>query len=114
MSTTGSPPGRHRNVRQLPMAQVQDGNAEMNCESNSGNDMPRRNVAEKFSDEDADHVERRESTWLVKGLWPRSGVCFIAGPSMSGKSFWVLDQASRIANGREVLGRRSAPSGTIY
>jgi hypothetical protein len=68
----------------------------------------------RFGDEDADYVERRESTWLVKGLWPRVGVCFVAGPSMSGKSFWILDQASRIAKDQTVLGRRSVQAGAIY
>jgi hypothetical protein len=68
----------------------------------------------RFEDEDADEIVRRDSTWLVKGLWPRVGVCFVAGPSMSGKSFWILDQASRIVKSEPVLGRRSVPAGTVY
>jgi hypothetical protein len=81
-----------------------------------GEYAPERTLAKasRFQDEDADFVCRRNAPWLVKGLWPRIGVCFVAGPSGSGKSFWVLEQISRIAKGQKVLGRRSVPSSSIY
>lgn len=69
---------------------------------------------DRFADEDADALEHVEGSWLVKGLWPRQGLCFVAGPSMSGKSFWMIDQASRVAKGEPVLGRRSVRSGVVY
>jgi hypothetical protein len=58
-----------------------------------------------FVVEDADTICARDGDWLVKGLWPRVGLCFIAGPSMSGKSFLVLQLMSDLANGRLVLGK---------
>ncbi len=50
----------------------------------------------------------------MKTLWPRVGVGFVAGPPGSGKSFWVLEQVSKIAKGEEVLGRRVVQSGAVY
>ncbi len=75
---------------------------------------PAEAARERFEDEDADTLSRRDGLWLVKGLWPRVGVVFVAGPSMSGKSFWIIDQASRVAKGQPVLGRRSLRSGAVY
>ena len=69
---------------------------------------------ERFKDEDADTVERREAAWLVKGLWPRVGVCFVVAASGAGKSFWVLSQISKIARGESVLGRRAVECGAVY
>ena len=71
--------------------------------------QPRRFVAE-----DADFVCHREGDWRVKGLWPRVGLCWVFGPSMSRKTFWVMNQASRIALGETVLGRRSIRAGVVY
>lgn len=67
-----------------------------------------------FPDEDFDTLQARDGEWLVKGLWPRVGVCFLAGPSMAGKSFLALELMSSLALGRTVLGRRSVRSGVIY
>lgn len=68
----------------------------------------------KFQLEDFDTLEPGSLRWRVKGLWPSVGVCFVGGPSMSGKSFWVLDAMARVCRGEEILGRKSIPSGVVY
>lgn len=52
--------------------------------------------------------------WLVKGILPQTGVAFMAGATMAGKSFLALDTALRIASGAKVLGRRVNQSGVVY
>lgn len=68
----------------------------------------------KFVREDFDTIEPGDLQWVVKGLWPHSGVCFVAGPSMSGKSFWTLDKLAKVALGQPVLDRTSKPCGVVY
>lgn len=68
----------------------------------------------RFTWEDFDTVEPSSLFWIVKGLWTASGVAFVAGPSMSGKTFWVLDAIARICRGEPVMGRKSKASGAIY
>lgn len=52
--------------------------------------------------------------WLVKGLWPEVGVCFLGGPSGSGKSFTALDWVTRLCRGLPVLGFKSNRAGAVY
>ncbi len=72
---------------------------------------PRRS---KFLIEYFDNMEPSREPGLVKGLWPRVGVSFVYGPSMSGKSFFMLDAAVKVAKGEPVLGRRSTTCGVLY
>ncbi len=76
--------------------------------------LPRFTSNSRFVREDFDTLEPGDLQWVVKGLWPRSGVCFVAGPSMSGKSFWVLDKLVNVVRGHPILNRRSKRSGVIY
>lgn len=76
--------------------------------------IPRLPALNKFRLEDFDDLQPAKQFWLVKGLWPRSGVCFVAGPSMSGKSFWLLDQLAKVVLGEPVLGRKSKAAGVAY
>ncbi|MCA3758263.1 MAG: AAA family ATPase [Phenylobacterium sp.] len=68
----------------------------------------------RFIRENFDDLEPGVSLEVVKGLWPRSGLAFVGGPSMSGKTFWTLDALARICRGEDVLGRRSVQSGVLY
>ena len=68
----------------------------------------------RFIRENFDDLEPGVALDRVKGLWPRSGLCFVGGPSMSGKSFWALDALARICRGEDVLGRRSVQAGCLY
>jgi len=68
----------------------------------------------RFIRENFDDLEPGVALERVKGLWPRSGLCFVGGPSMSGKSFWALDALARICRGEDVLGRRSLQAGCLY
>lgn len=70
--------------------------------------------ASKFTLEDFDTLEPSRTPWRVKGLWPSVGVCFVAGPSMSGKSFRVLDWLACVCRGSPVLGRKSLKAGCVY
>ena len=76
--------------------------------------IPRLPATNKFRLEDFDDLQPAKQFWLVKGLWPRSGVCFVAGPSMSGKSFWILDQLAKVVLGAPILGRKSKAAGVAY
>lgn len=71
-------------------------------------------VRSKFKLEDFDNLDPGRLHWRVKGLWPAVGVCFVGGPSMAGKSFWVLDALARVRRGEPVLGRKSVASGVVY
>ena len=53
----------------------------------------------KFTLEDFDTLQPGRLHWRVKGLWPAVGVCFVGGPSMSGKSFWTLDALAKVCRG---------------
>lgn len=70
--------------------------------------------ARRFHREDFDTLEPGKLIWRAKGLWPDTGVCFVGGPSMSGKSFWLLDAMARVTLGEPVLGRKTVPCGVIY
>lgn len=68
----------------------------------------------RFHVEDFDTLKPGSLQWRVKGLWPAVGVCFVGGPSMSGKSFWTLDALAKVVRGDDVLGRKSIPGGVVY
>lgn len=68
----------------------------------------------RFTVEDFDQLEVPESLDLVKGLFPRQGVGFVAGPWASAKSVFVLDMLTRICRGEDVLNRRSMAAGCLY
>lgn len=70
--------------------------------------------APRFVAEDFDTLEPGSLTWRVKRLWPAVGVCFVGGPSMSGKSFWTLDAVARVCRGLPVLGRESKAAAAVY
>jgi hypothetical protein len=72
------------------------------------------NRRSKYRLEDFDTLQAGALTWRVKGLWPAVGVCFVGGPSMSGKSFWTLDALAKVCRGEDILGRKSVPSGVLY
>jgi hypothetical protein len=76
--------------------------------------FPRLERQSRFKREAFDTVEPSKQQWLVKGLWPSTGVCFIAGPWGSGKSFWVLDAMAKVVKGEPVLGRKSKAAGVVY
>jgi hypothetical protein len=71
-------------------------------------------TAPRFRLEDFNTLTVGAIFWLVKKLWPMVGVCFVYGPSGSGKSFWVLDICARICRGLLVLGRKSVAAGVVY
>lgn len=62
------------------------------------------------------YLDIRPSTapWLVKGVLPETGVAFLAGATMAGKSFLAIDTALRIASGAKVFGRRATKCGVVY
>jgi hypothetical protein len=69
--------------------------------------IPKRFLLTRFNDIRLDTT----STYLVKGLIPRTGIVVIWGPPKCGKSFWVFDLVMRVAmNGAsEYRGRRVPP-----
>jgi hypothetical protein len=68
----------------------------------------------RFVPEAFDDIEPLSEPAVVKGLWPSTGVCFVYGPSMSGKSFWILDAVARVCRGLPVLGLKSIACGALY
>lgn len=76
--------------------------------------LPRLAPTSRFKLEDFDTLQPAIQQWTVKGLWPRSGVCFVGGPPGSGKSFWTLDALTRVVRGDPVLGLKSKPCGVVY
>lgn len=68
----------------------------------------------RFRLEDFDTIQPSREPSRVKGLWPAVGVCIVAGPSTSGKSFFVLDCVARVCRSEPVLGRRSKSAGVLY
>ena len=83
-------------------------------QSGLAEDEPRPVAQSRFRRECFDTLQPSGQAWNVKGLWPRAGVCFVAGPSMSGKSFWTLDALTRVVRGEPVLGRKSKACGVLY
>jgi hypothetical protein len=68
----------------------------------------------RFRLEDFNTLKAGPFFWRVKKLWPRVGVCFLGGPTMTGKSFWMLSASASICLGLPVLGRKSIPAGVVY
>lgn len=68
----------------------------------------------RFRVEDFNTIRPGSFSWLVKGLWPSTGVCFLGGPSMTYKTFWALDACARVCQGRDILGRKVKPKGIAY
>lgn len=68
----------------------------------------------KFRLEDFNTLTPGRVMWRVKGLWPSVGLCFLGGPSMTGKTFWALDALARVCRGDQVLGRKSLAAGVVY
>lgn len=68
----------------------------------------------RFTFEDFDHVEPSRQPWLVKGILPRNGIAFVAGPSMSLKTFMLLSCCVQIAKGEPVFGRKTERCAVIY
>lgn len=61
-----------------------------------------------------DQIAPSTSTYLVKGLYPRRGIAFIAGASKAGKTFVTLDHTLRIACGSTVMSRKAKHMGIVY
>ena len=55
-----------------------------------------------------------ERVYLVKGLFPRTGIIVVWGPPKCGKSFWAYDVAMHIALGWEYRGRRVQQGPVVY
>lgn len=53
-------------------------------------------------------------SWLADGLLPARGLVVLAGEPGSGKTLLALDLALRAAHGLDWLGRRIAPTSTLY
>jgi AAA domain len=54
------------------------------------------------------------STYIVKGVIPRSGLVVIWGPPKCGKSFWTFDLVMHVALGRNYRGRRVSQGPVVY
>ncbi len=67
-----------------------------------------------FTRERLAEIEPRETGYLVKGLLPRRGVGFFAGPSTTAKTFLAIEVALRISRGEPVCGHRSRQAGVVY
>ncbi len=52
--------------------------------------------------------------WTIKRLLPETGLGMVFGPSMSGKTFFVLDLAMSVALGREWRGHKVHPGQVAY
>lgn len=52
--------------------------------------------------------------WRLKGIFPRTGIGAIYGPSGSGKSFLAIDMGLKIASGLDWYGRRTIPCPVTY
>jgi hypothetical protein len=59
-------------------------------------------------------IKPSTAPWLIKGVLPETGVAFLAGATMAGKSFLAIDMALRIATGMKVFGRKCAKAGVVY
>lgn len=70
--------------------------------------------AARFRSEDFDLIHALPGEWLLKGVLPRVSLTFVAGPSMAGKSFFVLAIMSALARGERVLRSRSVQSAVLY
>lgn len=52
--------------------------------------------------------------YIVKGLWPQSGLVVVWGPPKCGKSFWVFDLLMHVALGREYRSHRVKQGSIVY
>ena len=52
--------------------------------------------------------------WMVRSVFPTTGIAAIFGPSGSGKSFQALDLGMRVASGEEWFGRRTEMRPVTY
>lgn len=52
--------------------------------------------------------------WLIKHLIERSGILIIAGESMAGKSFLVMDMGMKIARGLDYAGHKARQGAVIH
>lgn len=68
----------------------------------------------RFRLERFDQITPSTSSYLVKGLYPRTGLAFVAGQSKAGKTFVIIDQTLKIASGASVMGRRAKHMGIVY
>ena len=57
---------------------------------------------------------RRESSYLVKGLIPRTGISLVWGPPKSGKTFWLFDLMTHVAGSEDYRGRKVYGGPVIY
>lgn len=55
-----------------------------------------------------------EHEWLIKGVITRGETSMVAGPSKSGKSFFVIDIGLAVARGTSWMGRPVLKGGVIY
>jgi putative DNA primase/helicase len=55
-----------------------------------------------------------EFEWIVKGVFPATGLAMIFGATMSGKSFLAFDMAAAIAEGRVWFGHRVKAAPVVY
>lgn len=59
-------------------------------------------------------ISRKPPAWRVKGLLPNDGVALIYGASGSGKSFFCIDLAMTIAQGRDWRGQPVKQGAVVY
>jgi len=59
-------------------------------------------------------LNAEETSYIVKGLLPRSGLAVVWGPPKSGKSFWCMDLLLHAAIGWEYRGRKVQQATVVY
>lgn len=59
-------------------------------------------------------IKPKASSWLVKGVLPRTGTGFMVGASKAGKTFVALDWAFKVAAGSTVIKRTARQCGVVY
>ena len=59
-------------------------------------------------------MDRPRLLWTIKRVLPQSGVGMVYGPSMSGKSFFVVDMCMAVARGVEWRARRVKQGAVAY
>jgi AAA domain len=56
----------------------------------------------------------KTTSYLIKGILPRTGLAVVWGPPKCGKSFWTFDLVVHIALGREYRGRKVQQGVVVY
>ena len=56
----------------------------------------------------------RERAYLIKDLFPRTGLCVVWGPPKCGKSFWTMDAMLHAALNWQYRGRKVAQGRVVY